>query len=727
MTLDQNGAQDGAANIAEGEIGRYRLERTVGEGAYGTVYRAHDPVLDRTVAIKLLNRDAAANTDPEESLREAKTLAKLNHPNIVTLYEITNADGHTAMVMEYLEGEPLRDYLARVALTFEEKIALARQIADALAASHAHHVVHADVKPGNIIVRKDGTPMVVDFGLSKVAPPANDMATLTKGSVGQNMIFGTLPYMAPEVMKGAKPDEASDIFSFGALMYELLTGEKAFGAASDAEVVHLVLNVDPAPVSAFDAGIPPWCANLVARMLSKDKAGRPLSFQDILKAMATADAGTPMRDRAAAKKASGFAVKRLMVAALLLVAALGVGFYGAQYYERETPTISSRINAGLENLRHFEKKGAIEEAKALFQSVLREDPENAAATAGYGLALLRHYSSLETDPSLLANALTSSELAITLDQQLALGHIVSAWAHEFEGNRDKANDAYLTAISLDPTNFFALEGFGRFLQSNRQTEEAIKHFQSAIKIYPDESLFHIALGDLYFLKGDYPKAQEATQKALTIAPDNIHGYKTLGAILYAQNQIIEAISVTQKGLQINPDAMLYNNLGTFYYALGQYAQSVSAFERAIDRAGNSHSYFHWANLGDAYSMVDGQEVQAQLAYKRAIQILSERIKPDDTRPGLLSRAGLYYAKAGEIHNAEKMTNRALDLAPSDRRVLFRASVVKDLADDREAALMFLSQAIDAGQPLTDIKNEPYLTKLREDPEYHKLLAKKKIN
>ncbi len=708
-------------------IGRYRLDRTVGEGAYGTVYRAVDPTLDRAVAIKLLKPDVRDAAGPEESLEEAKTLAKMNHPNIVTLFEVLEEAGQTALVMEFIDGEPLGDYLTRVNPGLPERLMIARQIADALAEAHGHGIVHADIKPGNVIVVDGAKPVVVDFGLSKAVPQTTEMATLTGGSVGQNMILGTLAYMAPEVMKGGKPDERSDIFSFGALFYELLTGKRAFKAPSDAEVVNLVLNVDPMPVSAYTEDVPAWCTNLAARMLAKDGEGRPHSFRDILKAMDTREVDSPLRDRQAQPAQKRLITGKRMVIVLLLMIATLTGFFGARYYKAETPTISSRINAGLENLRNSQEKGAIEDALQGFLRILSDDPENAAATAGYSLSLAYKFANEKTDPKTLKNALAAAELALKIDDQLALSHVAYAWSKEFEGVLDDAATSYASALALDPGNYFALLGNGRLLMMKGDIKGAIESYEFAVELYPNNGWLLTLLGNLYYHDGKFIIAEEKIRRGIDLDGDNIHAYRTLGALLYAKGETIEAITATQQGLQVRPDPMLYNNLGTFYYALGQYAQSVSAFERAVDTGGNSHNYFHWANLGDAYSMLPDGEPKARLAYRRAIQLLSARLKPNDDRPNLLSRAGLYYAKAGEIDNATAMTERALKLAPNSRWVLFRAAVVKDLSDDRSSALKFLAKSIEAGQPLVDIKNEPYLAGLREDPRYHRLMAEKNLN
>ncbi|MEX0299193.1 MAG: serine/threonine-protein kinase, partial [Kordiimonas sp.] len=243
------------------KIDRYILGKALGSGSHGAVWQAEDSLLGRTVALKVLKDETDGGEGLGKSLQEARTLAKLNHPNIVTLYEVSEHEGQAYLVMEYLDGLPLNDYLENTETppTFDDKISMAKQLIDALATAHENGIVHADIKPANILVRADGCPVLVDFGLAKVINASTDLETVTDDSLLNTMVHGTLSYMAPEVMRGDAADEKSDIFSLGAVFYEMFNGERAFKAPSDAETIHLILNIDPAPTTGQTADeIPEW-------------------------------------------------------------------------------------------------------------------------------------------------------------------------------------------------------------------------------------------------------------------------------------------------------------------------------------------------------------------------------------------------------------------------------------------------------------------------------------
>src|SRR5688572_3972117 len=219
------------------KVGPYEIVGPLGAGGMGEVYRARDARLDRDVAIKILPELFAQ--DPERLVRferEAKALAALNHPNIAAIYGLEG----NALVMELVEGEDLSVIIARGAMPLSDALPVARQIADALEAAHEQGIVHRDLKPGNVKVRADGTVKVLDFGLAKAMDPpspgatagksvdAANSPTLTARATQMGMIIGTAAYMAPEQAKGKAVDRRADIWAFGAVLYEMLTGRRAF-------------------------------------------------------------------------------------------------------------------------------------------------------------------------------------------------------------------------------------------------------------------------------------------------------------------------------------------------------------------------------------------------------------------------------------------------------------------------------------------------------------------
>ena len=218
-------------------LGPYEILSALGAGGMGEVYRARDTKLNRAVAIKILPEAFAA--DPERIARfqrEAKILASLNHPNIAHIHGLEESNGVRALVMELVEGEDLAQRIARGAIPVDEALPIAKQIADALEAAHEQGIIHRDLKPANIKVRPDGTVKVLDFGLAKAmeptgvaAPSVSQSPTITTPAMTQaGMILGTAAYMSPEQARGKPVDKRADIWAFGCVLYEMLTGQRAF-------------------------------------------------------------------------------------------------------------------------------------------------------------------------------------------------------------------------------------------------------------------------------------------------------------------------------------------------------------------------------------------------------------------------------------------------------------------------------------------------------------------
>jgi eukaryotic-like serine/threonine-protein kinase len=259
-------------------IGSYEILRHLGSGAMGEVYLAHDPELGRDIALKLLPTHLAQ--DPEHLTRlrqEARTASSLSHPNIVTIYEIGNDGPKAYMAMEYIEGQTLREVMDGGPLPVRKVVQLAAQIADGLAAAHKRGLIHRDLKPENIMVTAEGMVKIFDFGLAKAVGPA----ATNQSASGEGTIVGTYAYMSPEQARAAEIDHRSDQFSFGAMLYEMLSGRRAFDAPSGVETLFLIVRDEPAPLSAIAANVPPPVRWIVDRCLSKDVEDRYASTRDL--------------------------------------------------------------------------------------------------------------------------------------------------------------------------------------------------------------------------------------------------------------------------------------------------------------------------------------------------------------------------------------------------------------------------------------------------------------
>jgi serine/threonine protein kinase len=273
-------------------LGPYEILGPLGAGGMGEVYRAHDTKLKRDVALKVLPDSFASDPDRlARFTREAQTLASLNHPNIAHIHGLEESGGVTAIVMELVEGDDLSQRIARGAIQLEEALPIAKQVAEALEAAHEQGIIHRDLKPANIKVRPDGTVKVLDFGLAKAldanasgatagGAQAMNSPTMTARATQMGMILGTAAYMAPEQAKGRAVDKRADIWAFGVVLYEMLTGRRAFDGDDISEVLASVLKTNP-DWSALSAGLPSSICRLLRQCLEKDPKQRIRDMGDV--------------------------------------------------------------------------------------------------------------------------------------------------------------------------------------------------------------------------------------------------------------------------------------------------------------------------------------------------------------------------------------------------------------------------------------------------------------
>jgi serine/threonine protein kinase/Tol biopolymer transport system component len=268
-------------------LGPYEIGAPLGAGGMGEVYRARDTRLDRTVAIKVLPQHLADTPEARQRFeREARAVSALNHPHICTLHDVGSQDGIEYLVMEYVEGETLAARLEKGPLPFEQVLKIGMEVADALDKAHRQGIIHRDLKPGNIMLTKSGAKLL-DFGLAKAALPLASVATLTAAVTRttpvtqQGTIVGTFQYMSPEQVEGKEVDGRSDIFSFGAVLYEMLTGQRAFPGKSQLSVASAILEKEPAPICSSKPMTPPALDHATRRCLAKDPDERWQTTRDL--------------------------------------------------------------------------------------------------------------------------------------------------------------------------------------------------------------------------------------------------------------------------------------------------------------------------------------------------------------------------------------------------------------------------------------------------------------
>src|SRR5436853_4267916 len=329
-------------------LGPYEIVSRIGAGGMGEVWRARDTRLDRSVAVKMLPADLARNAELKIRFeREARSISQLEHPNICRLYDVGHAgEGAGAtlsyLVMELLDGETLSERIARGPLPLADVIRYGIQISDALDRAHHAGIVHRDLKPGNIMITKSGAKLL-DFGLAKTttAPVAGDAPTIQKDLTQEGTILGTFQYMAPEQLEGLDADARTDIFAFGAVLYEMVTGQRAFDGKTKTSLIASIVGSMPKPVSEIVPVSPAALDNVIAKCLATDREERWQSAHDVaeeLKWIATTSTSGSHEASTITQRPHG---RFVVVAAVMSIVALTAAIIAVRAMTR--PQAASRV------------------------------------------------------------------------------------------------------------------------------------------------------------------------------------------------------------------------------------------------------------------------------------------------------------------------------------------------------------------------------------------------
>jgi len=759
-----------AASTKPNNLGHYELLDCIGRGGMGLVYRARDTRLDRLVAIKCLRTELFEHHYIERFKREALLLAKLNHPNIVQIYDFIEAPDQLALVMELVEGQNLQLHLREHIAPFAQRMRWLTEIAQGLAVAHDAGIIHRDLKAENILINQRKVAKITDLGIAK---SQDYNATLT------DHVAGSYCSMSPEQAMGETIDFKSDLFSFGILAYQLLCGAHPFGDTNNKlQLMQRIISHPPTAPGKHNPHLPAEINNLLGQLLSKDPTKRPdnthwvaaqfealshLQLQNefvsdetqalipsgaaanqsnikntgINSAVKTQDHPTFetrfVAANATPKKSRWLSIKNYVAEnkisvgfglfSVLILAAVAVwqlqpfkasdDIATNQQEETEPYSQAREFNKGLEALKLFDRPGNLDKAEKSFNRILSHAPNNAAAVAGLSLVYSYRFDGDNEDPIWMQKADASAQLALNLNAQLALAHVALGHVFTIKAEHDKAFTAFEHALILEPTNVFAWTGKVSALRSAQRYDEAIKFAQQGLNQFPKERFFLDELGNVYVDSNNYSKAEEAFRLSIQLHPDAITAYTGLYMVLENQNRADEAMQILQQGLQLRSSAALYSNLGNALFIRGDYVGAAAAFEAAVSPSkGNPSNHLAWANLADTLRWMPGREAEAQNAYIKARDLLGPLLS---RRPGdatLISRMALYLARLGNKDQAEQLLVRVIALAPKNAYVHFRAGLAYELLGERETATAALSKAVELGYPLKLIQAEPDLLNLR---------------
>ena len=714
MTMEMPDHASGDVTTSPVSWKHYKIGKCLGEGGFGQVYEAWDGKLCRPVAIKRLKRTAIAHAD---LAREARMAASLQHAAFVTIHALEEDGDTQSIVMELVPGVTLKEWAKSHPPTEQDALRVVRQIAEAMQEAHASGLIHGDLKPSNLIIEPSGKVRILDFGL---AIKNDDQVT---SSIEQGDAHGTIAYMAPERLLGAAPGAASDIYALGVILYELCHGARPYAHLTGLSLAAAITQSNSEQWS-YASTLSPGVIQLMRAMTATPATRRIGSMQAALEQIAAASAGKPLpAPRTPPRWRTNPRRHLMLLAALALpVAVFGFWHFGpdaARVRQALTPhSEAQEIRNGLDALKFFDRPGNLDRASAHFAAVLKRNADSAAAVAGMAIVYRFRYLSDAEDALWLQKADAGAQQAMRLNDQLALSQAAHALVLDARGKSEAALAAAERALSLDPLDFFGWHAKLSALRKLRRYDEAKATAELALQRFPQERVFADHLGTVYFEQGDYAAAERSFRLSLRIQPDAVFAYANLFGALMRQNRTDDAMQALQQGLQIRPSARLFNNLGNAFFVKGDYVSAAAAFENAVSpQKGNPADYLMWANLADTLLWIPGRERQAREAYDRARQLLAPRLERSPDNAVLVSRMGLYSARAGDQPKARALLARAVDLAPKSADVRFRAGLGYELIGNREAALAEIAQAKALGYPIKFIEAEPDLIALRRDSQY----------